>query len=304
METASARISAPKPWLGVALVFGSAVAWSYGGAIQGFISEADIWTIVFWRGLFAGLFLLVFMLLRDGPRGTARLFSLIGWPGITIAAGFAIISSLFVLAINMTPVANVVLFMASIPLYAALFARIFLGEPITPVTWGAIAAVFAGVTIMVSGSLGEGGSPLGLLFAAAIALIFAGMTVVTRRYPGIRMTPAACAGSCLAALIAFTQSTDLLVNAADFGLLFAYGALNLGLGMALYVTGARLIPSALTALIGTAEMILAPVWMVLFHDQIPGGRTIIGGMIVFAALFTYLLSHGRAARRMPDARST
>lgn len=304
MESPPPTHPLPKPWLGVALVFGSAVAWSYGGAIQGFIAETDIWTVVFWRSLFAGLFLLVFMLFRDGPRGTVRLFSLIGWPGATIAAGFAMISSLFVVAISMTSVANVVLFMASIPLYAALFARIFLGEPITSVTWGAIAAVFAGVTIMVSGSLGDGGSPLGLVFAAAIALIFAGMTVITRRHPGIRMTPAACAGSFLAALIAITQSTDLSVTSGDFILLLAYGTLNLGLGMALYVTGARLIPSALAAILGTGEMILAPVWMVVFHDQIPGGRTIIGGMIVFAALFTYLLSHGRAARRLPEVRST
>ena len=46
-----------RSWLGIALVVGSAVAWSYGGAIQRFIGVADGWTIVFWRCLFAGLFL-------------------------------------------------------------------------------------------------------------------------------------------------------------------------------------------------------------------------------------------------------
>ncbi len=78
-------------------------------------------------------------------------------------------------------------------------------------------------------------------------------------------------------------------------MLFCFGALNLGLGMALYVTGARLIPSALAALLGTAEMILAPVWMVILHDEIPSGRTILGGALVMAALFTYLISHARQA---------
>ncbi len=169
--------------LGIALVTGSAIAWSYGGAIQRFIGVDDGWTIVFWRCLFAGLFLLAFMLIRDGIGGTLGLFRAMGRPGFFIAVGFALVSTFFVLAVSMTPVANVVLFMASIPLFAALLARIVLGEPITPVTWGAILAVFVGVSIMVSASIGEGGSVLGLVLAAAIPAIFACMTVVTRRYP-------------------------------------------------------------------------------------------------------------------------
>ena len=284
-------------WLGIALVAGSAFAWSYGGAIQRFISVEDGWTIVFWRCLFAGLFLLAFMLIRDGLGGTIRLFRALGWPGTFIAIGFASVSTLFVLAVTMTPVANVVLFMASIPLFAALLARIVLGEPITPVTWGSIGAVILGVGIMVSSSVGEGGSILGLTLAAAIPAIFACMTVVTRRYPGIRMTPAACGGSFIACAIAASQAGAFAVGFQDLTLLFCFGALNLGLGMALYVTGARMIPSALAALLGTAEMILAPVWMVLLHNEIPSGRTIIGGALVMAALFTYLISHARQASR-------
>lgn len=291
-----------RSWLGIALVTGSALAWSYGGAIQRFIGVEDGWTIVFWRCLFAGLFLLAFMLVRDGVEGTLKLFRAMGRPGFFIAIGFALVSTFFVLAVSMTPVANVVLFMASIPLFAALLARIVLGEPITPVTWGAIAAVILGVGIMVSASIGDGGSVLGLALAAAIPAIFACMTVVTRRYPGIRMTPAACGGSFIASAIAATQAGAFAVGLQDLGLLFCFGALNLGLGMALYVTGARLIPSALAALIGTAEMILAPVWMVILHDEIPSGRTILGGALVMAALFTYLISHARqTSRSVPTA---
>lgn len=286
-----------RSWLGIALVFGAAVAWSYGGAIQRFIDVEDGWTIVFWRCLFAGLFLMGFMLLRDGVRGTARLFGAMGWPGAVIAAGFALVSTCFVLAVSMTPVANVVLFMASIPLFAALLARIVLGEAITPLTWGAIGAVIAGVAVMVSASIGEGGSILGLALAATIAIVFAGMTVLTRRYPGIRMTPAASLGSFMASIFAATQAGGFVVGGQDMALLFAFGALNLGLGMALYVTGARMIPSALAALLGTMEMILAPIWMVLLHAEVPSNRTLLGGGIVMAALFTYLISHFITERR-------
>lgn len=296
-------ITAPTPraWLGIALVAGSALAWSYGGAIQRFIGVEDGWTIVFWRCQFAGLFLLAFMLLRDRFDGTIRLFRSMGWPGFFIAVGFALVSTFFVLAVTMTPVANVVLFLASIPLFAAILARIVLKEPISPVTWGAIFAVILGVGIMVSSSIGDGGSILGLALAAAIPAIFACMTVVTRSYPGIRMTPAACGGSFIASAIAASQAGTFAVSGQDLALLFCFGALNLGLGMALYVTGARMIPSALAALIGTAEMILAPVWMVILHNEIPSGRTIFGGALVMAALFTYLINHARQGPRHPDA---
>lgn len=58
--------------LGALLVFGSAFFWSFGGTIARFLSVQDSWTVVFWRCLFGGLFLLAFMLVRDGPRGTVR----------------------------------------------------------------------------------------------------------------------------------------------------------------------------------------------------------------------------------------
>lgn len=297
--SSSSPLSSARPWLGIALVLGSATAWSYGGAIQRFIGMTDSWAIVFWRCLFGGLFLMSFMLIRDKAAGTAKLFRAMGWPGLMIAAGFAAVSTCFVLAVSMTPVANVVLFMAAIPLFAALLARVLLGEPITTITWGAIGAVIVGVAIMVSASIGEGGSLLGLGLAASIPVIFACMTVLTRRHPGIRMTPAACLGCFVASAIAAPMVGGFAVDLPDLALLFAFGALNLGLGMAMYVTGARMIPSALAALLGTAEMILAPVWMVLLHDEIPSVRTMIGGSIVLAALFTYLIGH---MRREPGPR--
>jgi drug/metabolite transporter (DMT)-like permease len=58
--------------------------------------------------------------------------------------------------------------------------------------------------------------------------------------------------------------------------------------MALFVSGARLLPSALAALIGTAEPVLGPIWVWLIHGEVPSARTLIGGSIVFAALLTHL----------------
>ena len=63
---------------GLLLVGGAALTWSFGGTIARFLHVGDSWTVVFWRSVFSSLFLLLFMLLRDGPRGTIALLKGIG----------------------------------------------------------------------------------------------------------------------------------------------------------------------------------------------------------------------------------
>lgn len=274
--------------LGIALVFGSAVVWSFGGAIARFLSVSDSWTTVFWRSLFAFVALLLFLILRDGPRETARLFRNIGWPGLAVAFGFATASICFVIAIGYTTVANVILIQATVPLIAALASWLIYGERVAWTTWAAIAAVIGGIGLMVSGSLDGSSSWIGNVLAMVIAVVFAMTTVVTRRFPDVRMTPACAVGTLAATLVAASQASSFAVSNQDLGILFVFGALNLALGMALFVTGARLIPSALAALLGTAETVLGPLWVALFHGEVPGLMTIIGGAFVLGALIVYL----------------
>jgi drug/metabolite transporter (DMT)-like permease len=225
--------------LGAVLVFGSAFFWSFGGAISRFLHIGDSWTVVFWRGLFAALFLLAFMLVRDGPRGTVTLFRGMGLPGTAVGLCFALASTCFIVAIAHTTIANVILLGACVPLFAALMVWLLYGERIAPLTWAAIAAVMAGVAIMISGSFTGNLSPFGDALALVTAVSFATATVITRRYPGVRMTPAVCFGCFTASTIAATQASGLAVSASDLGILFVFGTFNLGLGMALFATGAR-----------------------------------------------------------------
>jgi len=273
---------------GAALVLGSAVVWSFGGTLARFLSIEDGWTVVFWRSLFAALFLLGFMLLRDGPRGTVRLFAGMGLAGIAVGACFATASTSFILALAYTTVANVVLIQAGVPLIAALMAWLLFRERISGQTWLAIAAVIGGVAIMVSESLGGRVSMVGDALAMLIAFVFAAATIITRRFAHVRMTPAVFLGTVIAGTVAAIQASGFAVTGQELFVLIIFGALNFGLGLALFVTGARLVPSALAALVGTAEPVLAPLWAAIFHGEIPGARTVLGGAIVLAALLLYL----------------
>ncbi|RWE39032.1 MAG: DMT family transporter [Mesorhizobium sp.] len=294
---ASSTVSPREERVGMLLVFLSALMWSFGGTIARFISVGDSWTVIFWRSVWAAAFLLCFMAWRDGWRGMVKSFRDMGLPGIAVGFCFAIASTSFVVALAYTTVANILLMQAGVPLLAALFAWALFRERVTVATWMAIAAVIAGVAIMVSESLDGSVSPIGDGLALLIAFMFSTATVITRRFSSVRMTPATCLGTILAAGFAASQASTFTVSAGDMGFLFVFGVVNLGLGLAFFATGARLIPAAIAALLGTFEPILGPIWVWLIHSEVPSGRTIIGGAVVVTALLVHIgLEFKRQAR--------
>ncbi|TIL75845.1 MAG: DMT family transporter [Mesorhizobium sp.] len=283
--------------IGFMLIFLSALMWSFGGAIARFIDAGDSWTVVFWRSVWAAAFLICFMVWRDGWHGTVRLFRGMGLPGLAVAFCFATASTSFVVALAYTTVANILLMQAGVPLLAALFAWVLFRERVALATWVAIAAVIAGVAIMVSESLDGAVSPIGDGLALLIAVMFSIATVITRRFAHVRMTPATCLGTMIAAAFAASQASQFGVSSSDMGFLFAFGVVNLGLGLAFFATGARLVPAAVAALLGTFEPILGPIWVWLIHSEVPSGRTILGGTVVVTALLVHIgLEFKRQAR--------
>ena len=124
-------------------------------------------------------------------------------------------------------------------------------------TWVAIAAVICGVAIMVSESFDGSVSPIGDGLALLIAVAFSIATVITRRFAHVAHDAGNvprhpdCRGFC-----APPRRHRLPSRRATWRLLFAFGALNLGLGLACFATGARLIPAAFAALLGTFETVL------------------------------------------------
>jgi drug/metabolite transporter (DMT)-like permease len=260
--------------------------------------------MVFWRSLFAAGFLLGFMLLRDGPRGTVHLFRNMGLAGLGVALCFGTASSSFVVALQHTTVANILLIQAAAPLFAALLSWIVFRERVTPATAIAIAAVIFGVGVMVSSSFSGKVSPIGDGLALLITVLFSTATVITRHAPHVRMTPAVCLGTALACVNAFFLCGGIGVSTPDLAWLFLFGAINLGMGLAMFVTGARLVPAALAALVSTVEPVLGPIWVWLIHAEVPGSRTIIGGAIVFAALLIHIVTDWQRQRARPDTMPT
>lgn len=277
---------------GAFLVFASAITWSLGGLLARLADIDDPWILVFWRTATASLFLLAIMLWQEGPRGTLKMIDEMGWPGLAVGACFAVASTSFVVALQYTSVANILLMQAGVPLLAAAMSFLLYRERIRPVTWIAIFCVISGVGIMVSDSLTGSVSPIGDGLSLLIAVAFATATVITRRYSHLRMTPAVFFGAAMGWLASVVMVYDIVPQLAlptfKFALIFVFG-ISLGLGMLLFSLGAKRIPSSYAALLGTAETVAGPFWVWLFLNETPAPRTVLGGGIILVSIIGYLI---------------
>lgn len=271
---------------GILLVALASIAWSTGGLIARYI-EAGPWTVVFWRGVACASFLLVFLAIRE--RGKVwPLFRAAGWPGVLVAACFATASTSFILALQITSVASILLVQNTAPFIAAFLAWVLMREKLALRTWIAILISCAGIFVMVSGRAISGG-PMGLFLSLLGAFGFACATVTIRHNRGVRMTPAACLASCFGALIALPFADVLAFSTRDFALMWLFGVGQLGIGMVLFTTGARMIPAAEAALITVLETVFASIWVWVFLGENPGEAALYGGALILAAVIGHTL---------------
>ena len=280
---------------GVLLVGASAVLWSLGGLIVRSLDTTDPWTTIFWRSAFATVFLILFLLVRDG-RNVLRLFRDMGWPGLALGVCFTGASVGFVVALAFASVAQTLMIMSAAPLVAAVLGWLVLGERIGPAGGVAIVGVMAGIILMMSADIGSDRSFVGAVVALGVTFCLACSAVIVRRWPHIRMTPATCAGTVMALLVSWPLAAPFSITGHDLGWLVFFGAGQLGVGLILFVTGARLIPAVLTALLGMLEPILGPAWVWLLLGEDPGRMTLIGGGLVVASVAAYTLAMARRRR--------
>jgi drug/metabolite transporter (DMT)-like permease len=257
----------------------AAVAWSTAGLFQRELS-AGIGTQLAGRAFFAVLGLLAYVAIAE--RGAVlRAFRAIGRSGLVVTALMAVSSGAFIVALNYTTVANVLFMQALAPVLAAVLGT-FVGEPVARRTWVAMTVAVLGVGLMVGGP--DHPSALGVTLSLLMSVSFAGTIVVTRHRREVSMAPATCLSQLLVFLFAVPFAEFGEVGGQDLLLLAALGIGQIGLGLIFLSLGARLIPAAEVALITLLEIVLGPLWVWVALSEQPGAATLIGGVIVLAAV--------------------
>lgn len=245
--------------------------------------DADAWTIAFWRLLLAGGGTALYLLVTSGVAPFRAVFST-GRNGLIYMFGIGASGILFVLAVSLTSVANVVFIIASLPVFAAIFSRIFLAEPFSQRTLLTIAAVVPGLAVIAYGSgETEGASIAGDLLAFSLSAVFAAALTAARHVRGTSMVPGVAMGYVMAALVVWPFAEPLSVPVSQVPLVLAHGGFIL-ISSVLLALGPRYITSAEVGLLVLLESVLAPLlaWLVIGED--PGGYALVGGAIVIGAL--------------------
>jgi drug/metabolite transporter (DMT)-like permease len=245
--------------------------------------DATPLTIAFWRLLLAGgVTALVLLVLYGGEPFRAVLRT--GRTGFLYMAGVGASGVLFVLAVAHTSVANVVFIIASLPVFAAVFSRLFLGEPFSRRNMLTLAAVVPGLAVIAYGSAETANAHwTGDLIALAVSAAFAGALTAARHLRGTSMVPGMAMAYVAMALIILPFAAPLSVAVAQVPLVAMHAAFILGSSV-LLALGPRYISSAEVGLLVLLESVFAPLlaWAVIGEN--PGSYALIGGGIVVTAL--------------------
>jgi drug/metabolite transporter (DMT)-like permease len=230
-----------------------------------------------------------------------RGFLAIGRDGVAIAVLMAVSSGCFIVALNHTTVANVLVLQALSPLIAAALGVVMLREPVSRRTMMAIGLAVVGVAVMV-GSPGHANA-LGEGLAFVMSFSFAAALVLIRRGRSVSMAPATCLSQALL-LVSFAPfSEPAQIGGHDLVLLVLLGCGQIGLAFIFLMIGARLIPASEVAMISLLEVVLGPVWVWLADSERPSTATLVGGAIVLLGVFVQIRpkddAHAESALEYP-----
>ncbi|MBB4378320.1 EamA-like transporter family protein [Bradyrhizobium sp. Rc3b] len=268
--------------LGIALVVAAAIAWSTAPFFTRLL-PFDPWTILFWRGLFAGSLVTMLLVVMQGRAGLRQLL-VPGKAGLLVASLSAIGMISFIPALQMTDVMNVAVLIATQPFVAAALAWLWLNEAATWRTLIASLIAFAGVVITVGGV--QAGADLGgIALSCLMVLAISTMTVVVRRHRETSMVAAAALSNFIGSLVSLPFARDI-AHVGGHGLLILamFGCLQVALGLTFYMLGSRLLPSGQASLIATLETPLMPFWIWVAFREIPAVHALIGGALVIGAV--------------------
>ena len=270
---------------GVLLMIGATLCWASAGMLVRSMRLTDAWEITFWRSLFMTLFVLGVLAVQYRGAMFQRNRA-VGWPGLVVAALWALMYVCFILALGRTTVANVLVLSGLSPFAAAVFGRLFLREHVNARSWLAMVGACGGIGVMFVESLGSGGW-VGNLIALVIPLAFACNLVLLRRTRAeVDMIPTLVLSGVLSMLVASPLAVPFQAEAWDLALLVIMGVVQLGLGCLLMLAATPRLRAAEIGLLAVLEIVFGTLLTWLVAGESPGILAAAGGLIVMGALVT------------------
>jgi len=254
-------------------------------------ADFDAWTIAFVFGVASTISLGTLYLVTSDESPVAA-FRRAPRPLILVALLASVSQIAFTAAVNNTAVSNVVVIVASTPIFAAVMAWLVLHERTEPRVVASIGLTLVGILVVVSGSFG---SPTldGDLLALLAILMFSASVIVWRRHPELNRPLALAASSLMMAVVTLPFASVADAPTRVFVAVGLMGLIFNPMGRISYTSAPKYAPAAEVALFTPVETVAATAWAWIFFSERPEATTVIGGVIVISAVLFGTVGRGR-----------
>ena len=201
----------------------------------------DHWSLLFWRGLMTFVTLTLWQLFSDRQTALARIQA-IGAMGFLVAMLFALNTSLFVISIRHTAVANTLVILSAAPLIAAVFSSLFLREHAPLRTWIATVIGVASIALIMADSRGAA-NLVGDGAALAMAITMAAILTLLRRMRSDSAVAIVALSGLLLALAMLIPSQPLSLSGSDWLFMSLLGLVIIPVSFALAFAAPRYLPA-------------------------------------------------------------
>lgn len=230
------------------------------------------------RSLIAGLTIAAYILIR-GKRIIINRRTLV--TGVFTACVY----TCFAVANKLTTAANAIVLQFTSPVFIVIFSALILKKRIRRSDALVVSFTLLGIALFFFDQL-RPGYILGNFVAIAAGMFMAGMFMAVgelereQRFSGILI------GQSLTFLVGlpFVIATRPEFTAVTTLSILILGVFQLGISYILYVESSKYCPPLACCLLGAAEPLLNPVWVLIFDGERPGVFALIGGVIVVVSI--------------------
>lgn len=259
-------------------ILAAAVLWSFAGICSKLIPWGAL-SIACIRGLIAALTI-----------GIAnRKFTFKPTPSILLGAfGIFITSVLFMIANKITTAVNAIVIQYTAPVFVIILSAIFFKVKPKKLDIAIVFVTLIGISVFFIDHL-EQGSILGDLLALLSGLSFA-LVFFANKMPGADSMSASYLGCLLHGLLIPFLFFDENIGNLDLKIALIVlfnGVIQLGMAYIFFSKGIKTTSAVSASIIAMLEPILNPIWVFLLINERPSPLSIIGAIIVIAAIGIY-----------------
>jgi drug/metabolite transporter (DMT)-like permease len=244
----------------------------------------DTWSLLFYRSLIPGLFLLLCLIVYT-RKNFFKFFFNAGKFGLLNSVFITASNIFFILALQNTNVANALVMVSLVPLIAAIISFIFLKERLDIITNTAILLCLIAVIFIFYDSIGSG-RILGDIFGVLTAVAVAGSLVIIRSAPTKNFIPSYVMGKLCTALFASLLVTSFVIGSLDLSYIFLM-IFTVGFSFIFITFAPRFISASEVGLFFLLETALGPIWVWWFISEVPSFNTIVGAIFIVFIIFLH-----------------